>query len=190
MDVRFVPLELPRIDALRAEVAVLPFFADERPLRGAAGLCDWRLCGRLSRVLQRGRVTGGLGEVTLVPGRPRLPFDKLLLVGCGPAPAFDEAAHAAVVARVTRTLEGLRLRSFALSLPGRGAGRLGPGEAVRWFLRALEADDPFDEVMILDEAEAHRAMLPVVEAERQRLQRARERRDAAAAEGDDPDAET
>jgi len=187
MDVRFVPLELPRIDGLRAEVAVLPFFTDERPLRGAAGLCDWRLCGRLSRVLQRGRVTGALGEVTLVPGRPRLPFDKLLLVGCGVGADFDAEAHAAVVARIARTLEGLRLRSFALSLPGRGAGRLGPGEAVRWFLQALEGSDPFDEVIVLDEAEAHRAMLPVVEADRQRLQRARDRREADADSDADDD---
>ncbi len=184
MDVRFVPLELPRIDTLRAEVAVLPFFADERPLRGAAGLCDWRLCGKLSRVLQRGRVTGALGEVTLVPGRPRLPFDKLLLVGCGPGADFDEAAHAAVVTRIVRTLEGLRLRACALSLPGRGAGRLGPAEAVRWFLRSLD-DDPLDEVIVLDEADAWRAMLPVVEAERQRLQRARDRAEADEAEADD-----
>ena len=36
------------------ETLVLPFFADERPLRGAAGLCDWRLCGRLSRLLAVG----------------------------------------------------------------------------------------------------------------------------------------
>ncbi|MBL8601821.1 MAG: leucyl aminopeptidase [Myxococcales bacterium] len=174
MDFRFIPLDLARIDTLRAEVAVLPFFVDERPLRGAAGLCDWRLCGRLSRVLQRGRVEGALGEVTLVPGRPRLPFDKLLLVGCGAREDFDEAAHERVVLQLLRALEGLRLRSFAVSLPGRGAGVLGPAEAVRWFLRVLGDAPRFDEVMVLDEAESQRVMMPVVESERQRIVRARE----------------
>ena len=73
MDVRFVLTELARIDALRYEAVALPFFEDERPLRGAAGLCDWRLCGRLSAILRGGRVTGALGELTLLPARPRLP---------------------------------------------------------------------------------------------------------------------
>ena len=36
------------IERIRADVAVVPLFAGERPLRAAAGRVDWRLCGRLS----------------------------------------------------------------------------------------------------------------------------------------------
>ncbi|MDB4931377.1 MAG: cytosol aminopeptidase [Myxococcaceae bacterium] len=169
MEVRFVPLDLARIDLLRMEVLALPFFADERPLKGTAGLCDWRLCGALSRILVGGRVTGAADEVTMVPGRPRLPFEKIILFGEGEAADFDAAAAERVTARLLMTLAGLRLRSVALSLPGRGAGRVGAGEAMRWFLQSLAESDELDEVVIVDDVEAQRAMVPVLEAARRRV---------------------
>lgn len=169
MEVRFVPLDLARIDQLRLEVLALPFFEDERPLKGAAGLCDWRLCGSLSRLLVGGRVTGLPDEVTLVPGRPRLPFEKLILFGEGPSADFDAAAAERVTARLLATLGGLRLRSVALSLPGRSNGRASAGDAMRWFLQGIAESDELDEVVIVDDAEAQRAMVPVLEAARRRV---------------------
>lgn len=174
MDVRFVPLDLSRIDGLRYEAVVLPFFEDERPLRGAAGLCDWRLCGRLSRLLQSGRVTGSLGEVTLVPPRPRLPFDKLLLVGCGAREPFDASRFQQVTARVFDVAEGLRLRNLVLALPGRNHNRVLPGDAIRWFLDVSSERTRLEELIVLDEAEAHKTMQPIVEAERRRARAARD----------------
>ncbi len=176
MDVHFVPLDLARMDALRYELVVLPFFEDERPLRGAAGLCDWRLCGRLSRWITQGRITGRAGEVTLVPGRPRLAFDKLLLAGAGASAGFDAAEAQRLTARVLDTLTGLRLRSFACSLPGRGTGRLPAGEAARVFLQCLGDPMDLDEVAIVDDVEAQRQMAPVIESERRRVRLVREAR--------------
>jgi Cytosol aminopeptidase family, N-terminal domain len=169
MEVRFVPLDLARIDVLRMEVLALPFFVDERPLKGAAGLCDWRLCGALSRLLEGGRVTGSTEEVTLVPGRPRLPFEKLILFGEGAAADFDMATAERVTARMLTTLAGLRLRSVALSLPGRGRALVEPGEAIRWFLQGIAESDELDEVVIIDDLEAQRAMVPVLESARRRV---------------------
>ncbi len=174
MDVRFVPLDLARVDALRYEAVALPFFEDERPLRGAAGLCDWRLYGRLSRLLLRGRVTGALGEVTLVPARPRLPFDKLLLFGSGPRETFDAAVFASVSARIYDVVEGLRLRNLVLSLPGRNHDRVAPGDAIRWFLEASSSKPKVEELIVLDDADAHKVMQPVVDAERRRARAARD----------------
>jgi hypothetical protein len=173
VDVRFVLTELARIDALRYEAVALPFCADERPLRGAAGLCDWRLCGRLSAVLGDGRVTGALGEVTLLPARPRLPFDKMLLVGCGPRAGFDAARFRAVTAAVFEAARGLRLRNLALALPGRGAGEVAPGDAMRWFLEAA-GGSVLEEAVVLDDAEAVKVMQPIVDSERRRARAARE----------------
>ncbi len=173
MDVRFVPLDLARVDALRYEAAALPFFEDERPLRGAAGLCDWRLCGRLSRLLLSARVTGALGEVTLVPARARLPFDKLLLFGSGPRERFDQARFNAVTARIFDVVEGLRLRNLVLALPGRNHDRVSPGDAIRWFLEAAAGQERVEELIVLDDLDAHKVMQPVVEAERRRARAAR-----------------
>ena len=48
-------------------LALIP--EDERPLRGDAGLVDWRLCGLISKHLRSGYVTGQLGEAVC-----QLPF--------------------------------------------------------------------------------------------------------------------
>ncbi len=132
MEVRFVPLDLARLDGLRMEVLALPFFEDERPLKGVAGLCDWRLCGALSKLLIGGRVVGSTDEVTLVPGRPRLPFEKLILYGEGRAEDFDAAAAERVTARVLSTLPGAA-PAVARAVAAGGAERArrgGRGDAV------------------------------------------------------------
>jgi len=174
MDVRFVPLELSRIDQLRIEAVFLPFFDDERPLRGAAGLLDWRVCGALSTLLLGGRVTGARGELTMLLGKGRLPFEKVILVGEGPGEAFDAAVAAGVTAQMLDAARGLRLKSFACALPGRSRATVRASEATRWFLDAA-ADAAVDEVVVLDEPEAQRAMLPIIEAERRRARAVRER---------------
>ncbi len=56
---------------------------DERPLRGDAGLVDWRLCGLISKHLRSGYVTGQLGEAVLLPGDRPLSPARILLVGAG-----------------------------------------------------------------------------------------------------------
>ena len=51
---------------------VLGFFTDERPLRGAIGLVDWRLNGYVSRLLRAQRLSGDSTESTLVASSGRL----------------------------------------------------------------------------------------------------------------------
>ena len=136
MNVSFLASDLGKWDAAEGvpETLVLPFFADERPLRGAAGLCDWRLCGRLSRMLQSSRVAGKWGEVTLYPPGKRLPWARLLLVGLGAAERFDEkAAHEAsrVIAEKMTKLASPR---YALVPPGRSTGRLSARRALEIYL--------------------------------------------------------
>src|SRR5688572_19926630 len=83
MLVRFTLPELSALDALDAEVLVAAVYEDVRPARGVAGLCDWRLGGRISRLMRNGFITGKTGEVVMIPGKPHLPVDKILLVGVG-----------------------------------------------------------------------------------------------------------
>ena len=59
--------------------------SDRRPLRGVAGLVDWRLCGELSAALQSGTLHGQVGERLLMSTRQRLGASRLLLFGAGPA---------------------------------------------------------------------------------------------------------
>ena len=53
VDLRFVPRALRHLDETSAEVVACCIYRDERPLSGLAGLLDWRLSGRLSRLAKQ-----------------------------------------------------------------------------------------------------------------------------------------
>ena len=92
---------------------------DLRPPQGLAGLCDWRLNGRISRELKRGRVDLGMGEVTLIGAPRRLGGARLALVGLGPIRAEGprvgnlQRVAEAVAARVRQ----IRSRRVAVEIP-------------------------------------------------------------------------
>ncbi len=174
MDVRFVPPDLRRLDTLKSEALSLPLFSDERPLRGALGLVDWRLCGQISRLILRGRVTGEAFEKVLVPARPKLPFDKLFLFGLGPREGFDEAVFEEATRRMLDTLSRARVRSSVWALPGRPFGSIAPVPAMERFLRLASAgaEREHDEITLIEDAEAQKEMAPVVARERRRARAA------------------
>ena len=169
MDVHFALSDLASLDQLKTEALCLPFFRDERPLRGAPGLVDFRLCGRVSEQLVKDRMRGDFGEVVLMPARPRLMVERLLWVGAGMRADMDEARFRSWIADVMARLVALRVRTGALVLPGRVLDRVDAALGMQWFLEASAAlADHVDELTILDTAEAHRSMQPVVERARRR----------------------
>jgi hypothetical protein len=139
--VAFLGSELGKWDTLAPaqvpELLVLPFFSDERPLRGAAGSCDWRLCGRLSRLLAQGKLTGARGESTLYPPQ-RLPFPRLVLFGLGPGDRFDEACARDASRRIQDLVAGLGVQRYAVQPPGRSTGRLSARRALEIYLDELD----------------------------------------------------
>lgn len=150
MSISFLASDLGKWDQLESapEALVLPFFSDERPLRGAAGLCDWRLCGRLSRMLAAGRVHGKWGETTLYPPGKRLPFARLILVGLGSADQFDERAATAAGKLIGETMRKLGDARYALVPPGRSTGRLSARRALELYLAAAEPPESSGVVVV------------------------------------------
>ncbi|HLV61352.1 MAG TPA: M17 family peptidase N-terminal domain-containing protein [Fredinandcohnia sp.] len=67
---------------------------DERPLQGLAGLADWRLLGRLNRLLREGLFEGRVREALLTVGAPRLPAQRVFLYGLGDKALEDALAPA------------------------------------------------------------------------------------------------
>jgi hypothetical protein len=108
------PEPLPRIEA---DVAVGGCFSDARPLRGGAGLLDWRLCGALSRLLVSEALRGEPGECVLVPTHGRLRAPRALVVGLGPRAAFGPHAFAFAVRDAVARVVALGAASAALDLP-------------------------------------------------------------------------
>jgi hypothetical protein len=104
------------IERVEADVAIVTFFSDDRPLRGSASRVDWRLCGRLSRLLRAERFAGDPGEAALFPTRGGLRAPMLIAAGLGPRRAFDGArCRAAAREAVDRALK-LRAGAVVLAL--------------------------------------------------------------------------
>ena len=74
MELSYYPLTMEALDQADAEALCLFVSEDERPLTGLAGLVDWRLSGRLSRMIRAGLVIGAAGEALLTPPGMRLAF--------------------------------------------------------------------------------------------------------------------
>ena len=117
-----IELETGPIERARADLAIVCFATTDRPLQGAAGRADWRLCGRLSKLIAEGRVAGHAGEAVLLPGGGGLRAPLLLALGLGPGASLGPAAAAALARDAVGRGLALRAATLALALP---SGELG-----------------------------------------------------------------
>lgn len=141
VDLRFVPRALRPLDEIGAEVIACGVYRDARPLAGLAGLLDWRLAGRLSRLAKRGFLVGEVGELLAMPVRPRLPFDKLLVAGLGPRSSFGDATFRTVLDRTMNALAGLHVKKAVVELPGRGDDAISAERAAEIVLDVIGDDE-------------------------------------------------
>ena len=169
MDLRFTTPELRKLDLLGTEVIVSTLASDERPPHGVSGLLDFRLAGRISRLIESGFATGRVGEVLLVPGKPKLPFDKLLLFGIGKQTEFNDPVFRAVLDKILRTLEGLRARTAVVELPGRHFDAISPERAADILLESAGAQKEHDVWTLIEPLEAQRAITQHMIQERRRV---------------------
>jgi len=117
VDLSFYPLTLDAVDAAAAESLCLFIASDERPLTGLAGIADWRLSGKLSRLLRAGLLTGEAGEAVLTPAT-RLGFKKLFVFGVGPLGQPDDKL-ADRIGEALRKLGQAGVHEAAMQLPAR-----------------------------------------------------------------------
>lgn len=171
MELRFCPPSLASLDELDSEVLACAVFADARPSHGLAGIVDWRLGGRLSELEKKGRLTGELGEVVLVPGKPRLPFDKILLFGAGARATFDEEVFERVLGEMLNALEGLAARAAVVELPGRHEGLIAADRAADVLLALAGRRPEHDVWTLVEDAEGRQRVTQHMIEERRRVRR-------------------
>lgn len=171
MDLRFTTPELPALDQLGSEILVTGIAEGERPPRGVAGLVDWRLAGRLSRLVKSGFVSGRLGEVLMLSGKPKLPFDKVIFVGLGRREEFERAVFQALVERLLETLEGLKARTAVVELPGRHWGAIPAAWAANALLAAVGDSSQHDMWTLIEPLEAQREITAHMIQARRRIRR-------------------
>lgn len=157
------------IERLAVDVAVVPIHEGDRPLRGAAGRVDWRLCGRLSKLIDAGRVQGVAGEAVLIPSTGGLRAPLVVALGQGPRGAVDAERCAKSAAEALERGVGLGGTRLAVALFDSDCGVPALEErleaALVGFERALERlDDASDHgdsetslVLVLGVGEEHAA---------------------------------
>lgn len=130
MALTVLPLDLARWDEAKRDCLVLPVFRDDRPLRGAAGLVDWRLCGKLSRLLRDSRASADPGETMLLPPGRRLRFSRILWFGLGDAKGYSEERFRKDLAWILGVVKKAAVTDWALQMPGRASGLIGARRAI------------------------------------------------------------
>jgi hypothetical protein len=125
------------IDKIETDTVVLSFFHDERPLKGAVGLTDWRLGGFLSRLIMSKWIDGKFDDPLLMPANHRMQSNKVFVVGLGPVSAYDLSRYQKVVEHIADALFKINVTRFALPLPGVLLAGLDPGDAAEIFGRAV-----------------------------------------------------
>jgi hypothetical protein len=138
MALSVLPLDLARWDEAQRDCLVLPVFKDDRPLRGAAGLADWRMCGRLSRLVKANRASAEAGESILLPPGRRLKFSRILWFGLGDARGYSDDRFLADLAWIVDVVGKANVNDWAMQPPGRASGLIGARRAVELMLELEE----------------------------------------------------
>jgi hypothetical protein len=134
MALSVLPLDLARWDESARDCLVLPVFKDDRPLRGAAGLADWRLCGKLSRLIRSQRATAEPGETLLLPPGRRLRFQRIMWFGLGDAKGYNDERFRKDLAWIVDVVSRAGAKDWSLQAPGRASGLIGARRAVEIIL--------------------------------------------------------
>lgn len=160
MKLSLLPLDLAKWDEVGKDALLLPLYTDERPLRGAAGLADWRLCGRLTRLLRSRRLAGARGETLMLPPGRRLGFGRLMLFGLGPSSGYGDDQLRKDVRWMREVAGKAGVRDFALEAPGRATGVIGARRALEVVLE--ETDRGEGTVLLIDNPAGHKDMAEVL----------------------------
>ena len=109
-------VDLPA-DRLPGEALAVVCFEDQRPLAGPVAVVDWRLDGKLTRMLLAGELSGRTGERLVVQTNHKFTAPWLLLAGCGQYRTLDRSRYVLLVERLLKVAAQAGIAELALCLP-------------------------------------------------------------------------
>ena len=112
-----VILSTKGVDLQDCDVLVVGLLEDERPLKGSGGWVDWRLNGKLSRLLIQKRLTAEWKETTLMPSQGRITPRMILLLGLGKIEGYSYLRLRELSPDLLEILKNLNASSICLSFP-------------------------------------------------------------------------
>jgi hypothetical protein len=133
-----VELEDKPLERVSADLVVVGFSPDDRPLRGSAGRADWRLCGELWGLVTSRKLNGTLGEAALFSAAGSMRSPLLLVLGLGHRAELVVDTWRELGRDVVRRAFDLRVNHAVLGLVS-DAASLGPEGTRALFGGALAA---------------------------------------------------
>jgi hypothetical protein len=171
VELRFVLPHLSKLDEIDGEILVASVYSDVRPAHGVAGLADFRLGGRLSRLMRSGFLKGELGELLMIPGKPRLTYDKLLVFGAGRRDELDDRVFTTLLRRVLHAMQGLAARTGVVELPGRQDGAITAARAADILLRETGASPLHDVWTLVEDVDGRASIEQHMVEQKRRVRR-------------------
>lgn len=141
------------LDEMEAALALVTVYEDVRPLKGQAGLVDWRMNGYLSEIIMQARFAGTRGEALLMPTQGRIPCGSLMVLGLGKKSDLHEGEIPRFVAIMLEKLLLKKDLSFCLSLSELAPAMFEWRNAVRLFMSMLSGRSENFYVSLLEPAE-------------------------------------
>ena len=167
MDISLATIDLGVLDELVADLIVLPFFSDERPLRGTSDLVDWRTKGLLSTRIATGSIAGLPGDKERIPLKPHLQIENALLWGLGHSSSFDVVDCENACKAMLQTADEMDAHALACVMPGRSVTMI-PSEIVLNKL-LLHLDGKFTRLTLFENGAEHRGLRTLIEQRERRL---------------------
>ena len=138
------------LDEVDSQVALILSYSDIRPLRGQAGLVDWRLNGFLSKLIVNDRFNGQLGEALLMPSQGRLGPKELMILGLGSQVQMREEDYPKLVTMILEKLLLKKNPSISLSLSDLASGMFEWRNAVRLFMSMLSGREEDYQINLIE----------------------------------------
>lgn len=138
------------LDIVESDLALVLAYEDERPLKGQTGLIDWRLNGKVSKLILDKRFDGKFGDALLMPSEGRAHANELVVLGLGHKSQLDEARTPRVIQYIIETLLKKKARSFALSLSDLVSDKFEWRNTVRTFISALSGREEDFQITLIE----------------------------------------
>lgn len=144
---RIAPGDLAGLDALSTDALALFVWSAIRQPLGVAGYVDWRLCGRLGRMLSKKKFSGAIGETMLMSPLGRIGgTQRIFLFGLGAPREMSEVEIAVNALKMVTVLADARAEKVAIA---------GPHPLLsQWLQTVKNARATFEEVLLLDADDA------------------------------------
>jgi hypothetical protein len=133
--------DLAGLDALSVDSIALPLFNHVRQPLGVAGFVDWRLCGRIGRMVLKRKFKGELGETMLMSTLSRVgEVQRIFLFGLGSPREMNESEAASQAQKLVTVLTDAGCKQLGIA---------GPPPLLLQMVKAAKSA-AFEELFLLD----------------------------------------